>query len=86
MSAFASKRSFLLLAACAVTGVLWAAEDPFVGEWKLNPSKSTLTDQMKVESLGGKKYEFDFGGGQHLRVRTAVGGRVPRQGWRHGAR
>jgi hypothetical protein len=63
MSTFASKRSFLLLVVCAVTGVLWAADDPFVGEWKLNPSKSTLTDQMKVESLGGQKYEFDFGGG-----------------------
>jgi hypothetical protein len=33
-----------------------------VGDWKLNPQKSKLTDVMKVESLGGNKYSFDFGG------------------------
>jgi hypothetical protein len=64
MSILISKRGFLLgLAICGVTGALWAAPDPFVGDWKLNPSKSTLTDQMKVKSLGGNKYELDFGGG-----------------------
>jgi len=36
-----SKRTFqLLLAACLVTETLWAANDPFVGKWKLNPSKA----------------------------------------------
>lgn len=40
----------------------WAASDPFVGPWKLKPSQSKLTDQMKVESLGGNQYAFDFGG------------------------
>jgi hypothetical protein len=29
-----------LLAACLLTGALSAADDPFVGEWKLNPSES----------------------------------------------
>jgi hypothetical protein len=59
-----SKSTFLmLLAACAVTGAAWAAQDPFVGEWKLNPSKSKLIDQMKVESLGGNQYSLDFGAG-----------------------
>jgi hypothetical protein len=59
-----SKRTFrLLLLACVATGTLWAADDPFVGDWKLNPSKSKLTDEMKVENLGGNKYSFDFGGG-----------------------
>jgi hypothetical protein len=58
------KRTFqLLLVAGLVTGALWAANDPFVGEWKLVPSKSKLTDQMKVESVAGNKYAFDFGGG-----------------------
>ncbi len=58
------KRTFqLLLVACLATGALWAANDPFVGDWKLNPSRSKLTDVMKVESLGGNKYAFDFGGG-----------------------
>ncbi|MGA8442955.1 MAG: hypothetical protein WB762_15835 [Candidatus Sulfotelmatobacter sp.] len=53
----------LLLVACLVTGTLWAANDSFVGGWKLNPSRSKLTDVMKVESLGANKYIFNFGAG-----------------------
>jgi len=45
------------------SGAVWAANEPFVGEWKLNPSKSKLTDQMKVERVADDKYAFDFGGG-----------------------
>jgi hypothetical protein len=40
-----------------------AADDPMVGDWKLNPQRSTLTDAMKVRSLGANKYSFDFAGG-----------------------
>jgi hypothetical protein len=59
-----AKRAFqLLLVACLAVGTLWAANDPFVGKWKLNPSKSKLTDQMKVEAIGANKYALDFGGG-----------------------
>jgi len=58
------KRTFQLLSvACLVTGTLWAANDPFVGKWKLDPSRSKLTDQMKVEAAGANKYAIDFGGG-----------------------
>jgi hypothetical protein len=58
------KQSFrLVLVACLMAAALCAANDPFVGEWKLNPSKSELSDVMKVESVGGNKYAFDFGGG-----------------------
>ena len=58
------KRSLqLLLFALLVTCALLAADNPFVGDWKLNPSKSKLPNQMKVESVGGNKYAFDFGGG-----------------------
>jgi hypothetical protein len=39
------------------------AENPFIGEWKLDSSKSRMPDEMKVESKGGNKYVFDFGGG-----------------------
>lgn len=53
----------LLLVACLATGALWAADNPFVGDWKLNSSRSKLIDMMKVESLGANKYKFDFGGG-----------------------
>ena len=63
------KRTFeLLLVACLGTGALWAANDPFVGEWKLNPARSKLTDQMKVESVGANKYVFGFGGGSETIV------------------
>lgn len=63
------KRTFrLLIVACLATGALWAADNPFVGAWKLNPSRSQLIDMMKVESLGANKYGFDFGGGRAERI------------------
>lgn len=59
-----SKRTLvLLLVGCLFAVAAWAAEDPFVGEWKLNASKSKLVEVMKVESVAGNKYAFDFGGG-----------------------
>jgi hypothetical protein len=54
----------LLLVAGVSTSSVWAANDPFVGKWKVNPSKSTLTDEMKVEAMGVNKYTFTFGPGQ----------------------
>jgi hypothetical protein len=53
----------VILLADLTAGAASAANDPFVGEWKLNPAKSTLVDVMKVKSAGGNKYVFDFGGG-----------------------
>ena len=54
---------FLSVASLATT-VLLAANDPFVGEWKLDPSKSSkITEQMKVDSVAGNKYTFELGGG-----------------------
>ena len=53
----------LIVVACLLGGVAWATGDPMIGDWKLNPQKSKLTDVMKVGSLGGNKYSFDFGGG-----------------------
>ena len=50
----------LWLVVSLATAALWAATDNFIGEWKLNPSKSILIDQMKVESVAGNKYAFDF--------------------------
>lgn len=55
---------FLLAAfSFLVTEMSWAADERFVGRWKLNPSKTEVIDQMKVDSLGANKYAFDFGGG-----------------------
>jgi hypothetical protein len=53
----------ILPAVCVATGMAWAAEIPFIGEWKLDSSKSRMPDEMKVQSKGGNKYAFDFGGG-----------------------
>ena len=53
----------ILPAVCLAAGVARAAESPFIGEWKLDPSKSRMPDEMKIESEGGNKYAFDFGPG-----------------------
>lgn len=53
----------LLPLACLTAGAVWAADDPMVGDWKLNPQKSQLIDEMKVTSQGENRYSFDFGGG-----------------------
>jgi hypothetical protein len=49
-----------LLVVILFTSTLWAATDPLTGAWKLNPAKSKLTDQMKVEVAGPNKYTFIF--------------------------
>jgi hypothetical protein len=51
--------SFAVMAVCMAR----AAENPFIGEWKLNSSLSRMPDEMKVDSKGGNTYSFDFGGG-----------------------
>ena len=59
-----SKHAFqLLLVACLVTGPLLAAADPLVGKWKLDPSKSKITDMMKVEAAGPNRYALSFSPG-----------------------
>jgi hypothetical protein len=53
----------ILLAVCLATSVGWLPENPFIGRWKLVPSKSRMPDEMKVESKGNNTYALDFGGG-----------------------
>ncbi len=60
-----AKRSFqLLLTFILLTTVLHAADSdaPFLGKWKLDPSHSRLTDQMKVEAAGPNRYNLIFSG------------------------
>jgi len=45
-----------LLVPFVMTATAWAAADPFVGDWKLNTSRSKLIDQMKVENVSGNTY------------------------------
>ena len=59
----AAKHGFQWLLVACLAGTLWAANDAFVGKWKLNPAKSKLTDQMKVKALGANKYAITFNGG-----------------------
>jgi hypothetical protein len=54
----------LLLAGCLISGSLWAADNPFVGKWRVNPSKSILNDEMQVQAAGANRYTFTFGPGQ----------------------
>jgi hypothetical protein len=51
-----------LLVTFLAVGTLWAADDPFVGQWKLDPSRSKIVDVMKVGTLGGNKYTFSDNG------------------------
>lgn len=53
-----------LLVVGLLIGTSWAANDPFVGQWTLNPSRSKLTDEMKVTKLSRDKYAFELGGGE----------------------
>ena len=74
------KRSLqLLLFACLVIAASWAADDPFVGDWKLNPARSNLSTKMKVESLGANKYAFDLGGNGNVETIVVDGTDQPGQ-------
>lgn len=60
-----AKRSPLLLLTLALLTTTLHADDsvtPFLGKWKLDPSHSRLTDQMKVESAGPNRYNLIFSG------------------------
>lgn len=54
----------LLLATGLVTSPSWAADDPFIGQWKLNPTRSKVIDEMVVTKVGENSYAFDLGGGK----------------------
>lgn len=62
------KRVAQLLIACFLAGAVWGATDPFVGDWKLNPSRSRIAEVMKVSPAGPNKYAFDLGGGDEIIV------------------
>ena len=51
-----------LVLGCLFIASLSAADDPFVGKWKLNQEKSKIAgEQMKIADLGDNKYKFTFG-------------------------
>ena len=63
----------LLCLACFVVTTSHAADDPFVGKWKLNLSRSKLADQMTIAPAGDNKYTLTFAGGGDTETLVADG-------------
>ena len=57
-----NKHFHLLLVGCLVASSSWAADDPFVGKWKVSPSKSELIDEFRVEAAGPNTFKLTFAG------------------------
>ncbi|MFC5861557.1 hypothetical protein ACFPT7_04585 [Acidicapsa dinghuensis] len=53
----------MLAAICLATSMACLTQSPFIGKWEFDSSRSRTPDEMKVQSQGGNKYIFDFGGG-----------------------
>lgn len=60
MRSFGRIAVICLFAATMWTTAAWAATDPLAGNWKLNPAKSKLTDEMKVTEAGPNTYALNF--------------------------
>jgi hypothetical protein len=58
----------ILPAVCLATSMASSAQSPFIGQWKFDTSRSRTPDEMKIQSQGGNKYIFDFGGGAEMIV------------------
>lgn len=52
----------LFLATSLAASSFWTASDPFVGKWRLDVSRSTIVDRMRVEQLGPNGFDFSFEG------------------------
>jgi hypothetical protein len=54
--------SSLCLACLIIAATSRAADEPLIGKWKLNLSKSKLADQMTIAPAGANKYTLTFAG------------------------
>src|SRR5215467_13928097 len=52
----------LLCLVCLIAATSRAADEPFIGKWKLNLSKSKLADQMTIAPAGANRYTLTFAG------------------------
>src|SRR5262249_32529783 len=52
----------LLCFACLAATTSDAADEPLIGKWKLNLSKSKLADQMTIAPAGANRYKLTFAG------------------------
>lgn len=48
--------------ACLIAATSLAADEPLIGKWKLNLSKSKLADQMTIAPAGANRYTLTFAG------------------------
>jgi hypothetical protein len=66
-----------MLVASLMAGAAGAANDPFLGKWKINPGKSKLTDEMKVEAAGANRYALTLAFGAPVETIVADGSEQP---------
>jgi hypothetical protein len=52
----------LLCLACLIAATSHAADEPFIGKWRLDLSKSKLADQMTIAPAGANRYTLTFAG------------------------
>jgi hypothetical protein len=52
----------LLCFACFIAATSQAADESFIGKWKLNLAKSKLADQMTIAPAGANRYTLTFAG------------------------
>src|ERR1051326_9594354 len=52
----------LLCSAFLIAATSQAADESFIGKWKLNLSKSKLADQMTIAPAGANRYTLTFAG------------------------
>src|ERR1043166_526182 len=63
----------LLCFACLIAATSRAADEPFIGKWKLNLSKSKLADQMSLAPSGANRYTLTFAGAGETETLVADG-------------
>src|SRR6476659_7609660 len=63
----------LLCFACLIATTSRAADEPFIGKWKLNLSKSRLADQMTIAPAGANRYTLSFAGAGETETLLADG-------------
>ncbi|MFL6727892.1 MAG: hypothetical protein ACJ8FS_15460 [Sphingomicrobium sp.] len=54
--------SIAVVQPAVAASTFWTANDPFVGKWRLDISRSTIVDDMRVQVLGPNRYGFNFEG------------------------
>jgi len=63
----------LLCFGCLIASTSRAADEPFIGKWKLNLSKSKLADQMTIAPAGANRYTLTFAGAGETETLVADG-------------